>query len=182
MDLPYLEYMRSERYTHFFGYGFYAHGDVKVPEDLLEGKMRLREMFGRASEMAAIEIDPDPILIDYALQKVSVPDPSLYIQVSAELPHTRALSRRLKSAEDILLWMRQNLSNGSIFPDCEDRVMISDEVIVFKTGNPIDKAILFCALTVNHGENADIETMTGRVIIRTDNSLIDMHELTVEQR
>ena len=77
--------------------------------------------------------------------------------------------------------MRETLADGSIFPDCEGRVMTSDEVIVFKTGNPIDKAVLLCALVANHGARANIETTNGRVTVRTDDALIDMHELQVGQ-
>ena len=100
--------------------------------------------------IAAVQVEPDPILVDYRLQRLSVPDPLLYIEVSADLPHTRSLSHILKNADEILEWMQQNLGDGSNFPDCEGRVMTSDEVIMFKTGNPIDRAILLGALIDMH--------------------------------
>ena len=173
------DYRRAQRYTHFYGFGFYAQGDVVVPEDLLDGEGTLREMFERASGIAAVDVAPDPILIDYALQRLDVPDPSLYIEVSAKLPHTQALARQLKSVDQAVAWMRDNLADGSIFPDADLRVMSSDEVIVFRTGNPIDKAILLCAILQERGQSATIETALGHVTIRTEGGTVDMHALEI---
>ncbi len=108
-----------------------------------------------------------------------MPDPSLYIEVSAELPHTQALARQLKSVDQAVAWMRDNLADGSIFPDADLRVMSSDEVIVFRTGNPIDKAVLLCAVLQERGQSATIETALGHVTIRTEDGTVDMHTFEV---
>ena len=173
------DYRRAQRYTHFYGYGFYAQGDVVVPEDLLDGEGTLREMFERASGILAVDVDPDPVLIDYCLQRLDVPDPSLYIAVSRELPHTQALARRLKSLDQAVAWMRDHLADGSIFPDASQRVMTSDQVIVFKTGNPIDKAVLLCAILHERGTSATLHTDQGRVTVHTPAGVVDMDTLAI---
>ena len=61
-------------------------------------------MFARASGIAAVDVDPDPVLIDYCLQRLDVPDPSLYVAVSRDLPHTQALARRLRSVDQAVAW------------------------------------------------------------------------------
>lgn len=76
----------------------------------------------------------------------------------------------------VLDWMRRNLAEGSIFPDCQSRIMTSDQVMVFRTGNMIDKSILFCAIVANHGNEARIEVIEGQVNVRIDDLLINLHE------
>ena len=177
---PYLEYLSTEEHTHFFGFGFYAKCDVVIPSNLLSGTETLRAMFERASGFRAIDVDPDPVLIAYALQKLAVPDSMMYIRLSAQLPHTQRLARQLRTTDEIVDWMRRMLSNGSIFPDQEIRVMTSDEVIVFKTGNPLDKAVLLYAVLLNHGQRPLFEIHNNRITVRINDLVVDMHKLTIE--
>ena len=174
-----IEYLRSLKLTHMFGFGFYSKGEIAVPEDLLTGTGTLRAMFERSSALQATEIPYDPELTAYALQKRSVPEPVLYVKVSAGLPHTQRLASKLRTIESVLEWMRKNLSDGSIFPDGESRIMTSDEVIVFKTGNRLDKAVLLCAILESRRKPWAIDERKGTTEVRIGAERIDMKTLGI---
>ena len=172
-----LDYLRRQRFNRFLGLGFYAEGRVRVPDDLLTGEDTLRQMFQRSSQLDAVDIEPDPVLVDYALQRLDVPDPSLYLEVCRSLPHTQTLSRRLRTTQEMVQWISEHVADGSIFPNGADRVMTTDQVIVFRTGNAVDKALLLCSLLANNGQSAHIELIDGSLYVRTERELIDMSDL-----
>jgi hypothetical protein len=122
----------------------------KLRRELLGGK-------GAGDETAA--------LAKYAYQSLYVKHPEYYLKASLREPHVRELAAGLDGIDAIIRWVRENTEAESIFPDAAERIMTADQVIVFGTGGPADRAVLLWTLLKHKGIDSEI-------IITEDNAYV----------
>lgn len=134
-----------------------------VKEDILSNiKM------DRASIMNKVFSDSQStqaILTKYAYQSLYVKKPEWYLEASLRAPRAIELAKGLKTAEDVIAWIKNNVADASIFEDYKERVMLSDQVIVFKTGGIKDQAILAYTLLKLKGYESEIKISKDNVYI-----------------
>lgn len=100
----------------------------------------------------------------YAHQTLLVDRPEAYGLASLMSPAARALARRCGSPDAVLQWMRRNLADRSIFAE-PDRLMLPDQVIKFRRGRALDRALLIFATTRFMGMNARVIQTTRGVYV-----------------
>jgi hypothetical protein len=119
------------------------------------------------------------VLTKYAYQSLYVKKPELYLRASLRSPKAKELAGRLRSADDIIEWIQTNIAAGSIFADYQDRIMVADQVIVFKTGGPKDQAVLAFTLLKLNGFTPVLTITTDSVYLEVDGTLYDVQEWTI---
>ena len=83
--------------------------------------------------------------VQYAFRKIDVPYPQAYIYAALRDYHVSQHSRRIKSLQDALNILESIEKKDSIF-NSRDRIALPDEVLIFKTGNDRDRALLLYTL------------------------------------
>jgi hypothetical protein len=132
----------------------------------------------RASALSAIFGEKNAgnglaVLTKYAYQSLYVKNPELYVRASLRGPKAKELAGKLDSVDDVITWIRTNVCQGSIFEDEQERIMVADQVIVFKTGGPKDQAILACTLLKLKGYHPLMIITTESVYLECDGRIYD---------
>lgn len=169
------EYILAQKYKGFFSYSISVQKNFRLNEeffstgsDLLEAVTRLTGTYNQLPEkklFAEKEMQNREGLFNlvfkstsneehlriftlarYAYQSLYVNNPELYLKASVRAPVTKALAKKLHSEEDIMNWIKNNISCSPIFEGYEERLMLADQVIVFKKGCPKDQAVLAWSL------------------------------------
>ncbi|MFC1771609.1 hypothetical protein ACFLZV_06965 [Candidatus Margulisiibacteriota bacterium] len=112
--------------------------------------------------------NPFMVLIKYAYQSLYVPDLNYYLRISVDSPLTKKLAQKFDSIEKMIEWIKANIRLGSIFRDSKERIMISDQVIVFRLGSFKDQALLFAALLVNKGYNPKLRFTSNKAFVEVN--------------
>jgi len=118
--------------------------------------------------------DFDCLSLRYAYQSLAVVNPGLYLQASIEGPHVRRLARQVKNTEQAVEWIKSHIANGSIFQDHESRIMIADQVIVFRKGDVKDRALLLASIMRLKGCQVSVILCLRNAYVRVDDELIDV--------
>lgn len=118
--------------------------------------------------------DYDCLAQRYAYQSLAVVSPGLYLQASVEGPLVKRLARQLKNSEQAVDWIKSHIVDGSIFQDHESRIMIADQVIVFRKGGVKDKALLLASIMRLKGCKVSVILCVRNVYVRIDEKLIDV--------
>jgi hypothetical protein len=125
--------------------------------------------------------DATPWLAKYAYQSLYVKHPENYLRASLRESHTRGLADTLNGVDATLEWMRQNISGSSIFPDCDERLMTADQVLVFKTGAAADKGVLLWTLLKHNGLQSELVLTDETAYIHADEKWYDMKTMEKAQ-
>lgn len=113
-------------------------------------------------------------LTRYAYQSLYVKYPGYYLTASLQMSGPRRLIKNFKNADDVFVWIRKHIRDGSIFPDRRERLMTADQVLVFQQGSAKDKAVLAYTLLRHLGFDPEI-VLTGRdAYIRFEGRMIDV--------
>ena len=115
----------------------------------------------------------------YAYQSLHVEKPELYLRASLRSPRAIELAERLGSADEIIEWIKKNVGTGSIFEEYQERVMLADQVIVFKTGGLKDQAILAFTLLKLKGYDPVVTVTTDTVYVEFDGRMYDVKDWNV---
>ena len=115
-----------------------------------------------------------PALARYAYQSLYVRYPQAYLAASLQQSGPKQLADSLKSVVNILNWVRGHIAHSSIFPDGQERLMTADQVLVFKTGSPKDRAVLAYTLLTHRGEEVRCVFTADRAFIKLDAGYYDM--------
>jgi len=126
----------------------------------------------------------------YAYQSLHVEKPELYLRASLRSPRAIELAERLGSADEIIEWIKKNVGEiiewikknvgtGSIFEEYQERVMLADQVIVFKTGGLKDQAILAFTLLKLKGYDPVVTVTTDTVYVEFDGRMYDVKDWNV---
>lgn len=149
-----------------------------------EGVFRDRESF-----LAAVfGASRDPALARaftlarYAYQSLAVREPGLCLEASLREPTVRELSRRLRTEEQAVHWIRENVSTGPIFEDHAGRIMTADQVIVYRKGTPKDQALLFAALRERRGYRATVWIAREDAYVQTEGRVWEARGWSVVER
>lgn len=118
--------------------------------------------------------DYDCLAQRYAYQSLAVVNPGLYLKASVEGPHVRRLARQVKNTEQAVEWIRNHIANGSIFQDHESRIMIADQVIVFRKGDAKDRALLLASIMRLKGCKVSVILCTRNAYVKIEDELIDV--------
>ncbi len=135
--------------------------------DEIQRDVALSAIFGRSNATNGLAV-----LTKYAYQSLYVKKPELYLRASLRAPKAKELAGRLDSADDIINWIKTNVTQGSIFED-EERIMVADQVIVFKTGGIKDQAVLAFTLLKLKGYQPVITITTESAYIEYDGRIYD---------
>jgi len=81
-------------------------------------------------------------LAKYVYQSLYVKYPGYYLTASLMSSLPRDLAATMESVDDVFHWIKSHIRLGSIFPDCESRLMTADQVLVFQQGSLKDQAVL----------------------------------------
>jgi len=114
------------------------------------------------------------ILAKYAYQSLYVKKPELYLKASLRSPRAVELSTNLESIDEIIDWIQTNVATGSIFEDHHERIMLADQVIVFKTGGLKDQAVLAFTLLTLKGYNPVITITADTAYIEVEHRIYDV--------
>ena len=136
--------------------------------DEIERESALSAIFGKSNATNGLAV-----LTKYAYQSLYVKKPELYVRASLRAPQAKELAGRLDSANDIITWITTNVTQGSIFEDEENRIMVADQVIVFKTGGPKDQAVLACTLLTLKGYHPVMTITTESAYIEYEGKIYD---------
>lgn len=118
-------------------------------------------------------------LARYAYQSLHVRKPELYLRASLRSPKAKELAEKLGSADEIIEWIQANIAEGSIFEDHPERIMLADQVIVFKRGSLKDQAVLAFTLLKLKGFDPEITITTDTVYIEFDRTIYNVQNWTV---
>lgn len=205
------DWVEDMPYRGFFGYPFGAMRDVRVEPNLLrapEGPLAYVAAAAGASDLllalasfpkgafedrealsaAVFGASAEPALARaftlarYAYQSLYVRDPGLYLEASVREPTVRELSRRLKTEEQVIRWIRDNVSYGPIFEDHAERIMTADQVIVYRKGTLKDQALLFAALRERCGHRAVVAVTRDGAYVQTDGRTWEARGWSVVER
>jgi len=119
------------------------------------------------------------VLTKYAYQSLHVGKPELYLKASVRSPRAIELAERLGSADEIIEWIKKNVGTGSIFEEYQERVMLADQVIVFKTGGLKDQAVLAFTLLKLKGYDPVVTVTTDTVYVEFDGRMYDVKDWNV---
>ena len=136
--------------------------------DKIEKESALLAIFGKSNATNGLAV-----LTKYAYQSLYVKKPELYLRASLRAPQAKELAGRLDSADDIITWITTNVTQGSIFEDEENRIMVADQVIVFRTGGPRDQAVLACTLLKLKGYYPVMTITTESAYIEYEGKIYD---------
>ena len=78
----------------------------------------------------------------------------------------------IHSIKEIIDWIKKNITTKSIFED--ERIMLADQVIVFKTGGLKDQAVLGFTLLNLKGYNPVITITTESTYVECDGKIYDV--------
>ena len=137
-----------------------------LPSDI-QRDTALSAIFGKSNATNGLAV-----LTKYAYQSLYVKNPELYLRASLRAPKAIELAGRLDSPDDIITWIKTNVTPGSIFGD-EERIMVADQVIVFKTGAPKDQAVLAFTLLKLRGYQPVLTMTTESAYIECDGRIYD---------
>lgn len=112
-------------------------------------------------------------LARYAYQSLYVNEPALYLKASARAPVVTELAKKLKSEQEIVRWIKANIAYAPIFDDYAQRLMIADQVVVFKKGTPKDQAVLAWSLLKLNGIGSVIKITERKAYLETGGTLYD---------
>jgi hypothetical protein len=104
-------------------------------------------------------------LSKYAYQSLAVSDPESYLVASALAPRVRELASQLKDDTEVAAWIRDHVTQGSIFEDSAWRLMSAEDVVVFRRGGWKDQALLATALLKRMGHAPEM-------IVTADNAFV----------
>lgn len=113
-------------------------------------------------------------LTRYAYQSLYVARPEMYVQASMLESHTRDLAGRIHEPDEIIAWIRENISYGSIFSDAADRIMTTDEVLVFDCGGWKDQGVLACALMALNGYEPELLICPETALVAWGERVVDL--------
>ncbi|MBI5417669.1 alpha/beta fold hydrolase [Candidatus Poribacteria bacterium] len=108
----------------------------RIPAGETTNKIQ-KEVFKRSMEFPISQYT----YAKYAFQSLLVKNPEVYALAAKNNYYVKKLVSELKTKENIINWMKNNLKLESIFND-DLRIMQPDEVIVYKQGNGLDQALL----------------------------------------
>ncbi len=80
----------------------------------------------------------------YAFQSLLVKKLEVYAMTAKRNYYAKKIFDKFKTQKSFINWMKNNLNSDSIFND-NMRIMMPDEVVVYKTGNQMDRALLLWA-------------------------------------
>lgn len=112
-------------------------------------------------------------LARYAYQSLYVKNPELYLKASVRAPVTKALAGKIKTRDGIFQWIRSNISNSPVFCDYRDRIMLADQVIIFKKGTKKDQAVLAYSLLKLNGCDPEIMLTRSSAYVKVDNEIYE---------
>ena len=118
-------------------------------------------------------------LARYAYQSLDVQEPELYLKASVRAPAVQALARKLRSIESIVSWIEDNIASAPLFDDYAERLMLADQVIVFKKGGPKDQAVLACALLWLNGRQSIIKITAQTAYLEVGAKIYDARTWTI---
>jgi len=113
-------------------------------------------------------------LTRYAYQSLYVARPERYVQASMLESHTRDLAGQIHEPDEIITWIRENISYGSIFADAADRIMTTDQVLVFDRGGWKDQGVLACALMALNGYEPELLICPETALVAWDGRVVDL--------
>ena len=90
--------------------------------------------------------------VAFASQRRDAGDLGVYLEASLAGPLARTLARSLGSPEAVASWIREHIRTGSIYADGDERLLVADQVLVYKTGTSWDKAVLAYTLLAHAGQ------------------------------
>ncbi len=122
---------------------------------------------------------PQVTLAKYAYQSLYVKNPELYLKASLRSPRAVELSTHLESINEIIDWIQTNVATGSIFEDHHERIMLADQVIVFKTGGLKDQAVLAFTLLTLRGYTPVITITADTAYIEVENRIYDVKDWSI---
>jgi hypothetical protein len=159
------------RVTGFYNDQFYTQGRLLLTEDKLKGDGSLRERletnYGLVFKDIRNEFQEEQLdeLRDLALQRN---DLEAIARASLLGPNVRALAHRVVEISDLVTWMNENLDGKSIFG--ESSIMTADQVIVFKTGDSLDRSLLMMSVIHSLGSDSKLYSRDDSYLVEHDGS------------
>lgn len=145
--------------------------DKMLNIDVMQSKEKLFDLIFR--EESNEENLKKISLTRYAYQSLYVKNPELYLKASVRAPIVKDLAKKLSSEGQIVSWIKNNISYSSIFEDYNERLMLADQVIVFKKGGAKDQALLACSLLRIKGFNPLLKITGETAYVEVNNRLYD---------
>ena len=165
--------------NQFFGLyndKYYSSNGFKISPTLVDYKGSLKSFFENNNQIQLDEIDKienKEVLVKYAYQSIHVPNLEYYYSYSLNSPHTNDLARKTRDLDEIIKYLNEYIKNESIFPDDLDRIMLPDQVLVFKKGNYRDQALLTAVLLKINDHDSTIFFTNHNAYVKVDNLIID---------
>ena len=110
----------------------------------------------RRSVLEETDISSQASLARYAYQSLYVKYPGWYLTASLRNSLSKELAKRMRTTEDVFRWIEDHIRPGSIFRDGGERIMTSDQVLVFQRGSMKDRALLAATLLNHMGFSAKV--------------------------
>lgn len=148
--------------------------DISLPEYAGREQL-LSEVFG-PSQFSKSELAQ---LIRYAYLSLNVEHPEVYLKASLRAPLVKDLAKKVSAPDEIFQWIKQNITIGSIFSDEQDRIMLSDQVILFKKGSLKDRALLAYTLLKMKNYNPTLIICQNNSFIELDGRYYDARDFKV---
>ncbi len=175
MNTTIMNYLLKQNYKGFFSYSLSVMQNFKLVEAIFNSKttlvQALASLTGTSDRLLAEKLLAADVmqnretlharifgstddeaqnrlftLARYAYQSLYVKEPELYLKASVRAPVTKALADKLRSEKDIISWIENNITDAPLFDDYAERLMLADQVVVFKKGSPKDQAVLAYSL------------------------------------
>lgn len=115
-------------------------------------------------------------LSKYAYQSLYVKYPAMYLKASLRSSAAKNLAKINKYPNDVFNWIKQHIRVGSIFPDYNERIMTSDQVLVFQQGGYKDKAVLAYTLLKLNGFKPIIFLTENNAFIKIDDQYYNFRD------
>ena len=113
-------------------------------------------------------------LTKYAYQSFDVEEPSLYLEASLITSGPKDLSSEFSTIQDFFNWLSANIGNESIFGQASNRIMTAEQVIVFKKGNAVDRAVLAHTILYHMGYHSIIKITRNNAFICVEDLIYDL--------
>jgi hypothetical protein len=198
-------WITEEHYYGFYNDVISVNKNIVINDEILDTKGSLLDAICKVNnielqkeniDFLEIEVDRDRIistifsdsqtksmiLTKYAYQSLYVKKPELYLKASLRAPKAVELANELETVEEIIKWINNNITYGSIFEDYNERIMLADQVIVFKTGGLKDQAVLAYTLLTLKGHEPEIKITKDNIYIDLGSKIYDVenwHEVSL---
>lgn len=171
-----LEEINKRNYFMLFNEDVFFEGAFTFPGEIFSIGKDLKSAFIlHNKDLKKVDVNINPKLVELGLQIADFNYIKFFIDASLESEIINVLIQDLEGIEQVLSWVSGNIANNSIFNDSHKRIMTPEQVVMFKQGTSLDRAILFATILKGKNIGGEIIFLNNHIYLRTADKYFDIN-------